>query len=243
MSLDKLSSRPLYAQLEKAILAEINSGRARPGDRLPSERELAEAHGISRQTVRQTINQLVLQGILYRQQGKGTYVRSRETAIGRIHLTGVTQFFFDWSQQTTVWRVPPHVVAAPDLVARLLSVEPDSPVVSVEYVQHNRGVAVSHVRSWILAEFSPLLLAGPCCEASILDLLLNRCGQQIAASRDRIEPATASPQEAELLDVPRGSAVQQVTGCFLTAAGRPVEAHRSLIRADRFHLDFEFQFD
>jgi GntR family transcriptional regulator len=243
VSLDKSSSRPLYAQLEQAILGDINAGRARPGDRLPSERELAEAHGISRQTVRQTINQLVLQGILYRQPGKGTYVRSRETAIGRVHLTGITRFYFDWAQQTTVWHRPPHLTPAPDFVAALLQVDPHSPVVAVEHVQYHRGMAVSYVRSWILGEFGPSLLAGPCCEASILDLLLNRCDLQIAASRDRIEPATAGPQEAEMLTVPSGSAVQRVTGCFMTAAGRPVEAHRSLIRAERFHLEFEFQFD
>ncbi len=242
-SVDKSSSQPLYLQLEQAILRQIDAGLARPGDRLPSERELAYRYGISRQTVRQTINQLVRQGLLYRQPGKGTYVRTQETTIGRIHVTGVTRLVFDWSQQTTVWLGQPRVVPAPGFAAELLDIEPDSPVVFIKHVQHSRGVPVNYFRSWIPGEFEEWLLAGPYRDASILDLLLNRCGLQIAASQDRIEPATADGEEAVALALPPGSAVQRVVGCLITAAGRPVEAHRSLIRGDRFHLEFEFQFE
>jgi GntR family transcriptional regulator len=240
---DKSSSQPLYLQLEQAILHQIDTGLARPGDRLPSERELADRYDISRQTVRQTLNQLVLQGLLYRQQGKGTYVRTQETTISRIHVTGVTRLVFDWSQQTTVWLGQPRLLPAPGFVAKLLQTEPDSPVVFIEHVQRSRGVPVNYFQSWVPGEFGEWLLTGPYRDASILDLLLNRCGLQITASRDRIEPATADGEEAAVLALPPGSAVQQVVGCLVTPASRPVEAHRSLIRGDRFHLEFEFQFE
>jgi len=65
---------PKYMQLKDRLLSWIASGQYRPGDKLPSENELAEQYGLSRQTVRQAIGELVQEGWLVREQGKGTFV-------------------------------------------------------------------------------------------------------------------------------------------------------------------------
>ncbi len=65
---------PKYLQLKEEILSWIAGGRYRPGDKLPSENELAEQFSLSRQTVRQSIGELVQEGWLAREQGKGTFV-------------------------------------------------------------------------------------------------------------------------------------------------------------------------
>lgn len=65
---------PKYVQLKEEIVAWIAAGKFLPGDKLPSENELAEQFGLSRQTVRQSIGELVQDGWLSREQGKGTFV-------------------------------------------------------------------------------------------------------------------------------------------------------------------------
>ncbi len=65
---------PKYLQLKEEVLSWIAGGRFRPGDKLPSENELAEQFNLSRQTVRQSIGELVQEGWLSREQGKGTFV-------------------------------------------------------------------------------------------------------------------------------------------------------------------------
>ncbi len=65
---------PKYIQLKEQLLSWIASGRYRPGDKLPSENELAEQFSLSRQTVRQSLGELVQEGWLAREQGKGTFV-------------------------------------------------------------------------------------------------------------------------------------------------------------------------
>ena len=242
LTLDKSKPQPLYLQLEQAILQQIDAGLALPGDRLPSERELSEVLEISRQTVRQTINQLVLHGLLYRQPGKGTYVRPSKTSAGRSQVAIGSHLVFDWDQQTTVWLGAPRVVPAPAFAAALLHVEPASPLVSFEHVQISRGMPVNYFRSWVPVEFEQPLLSSPLDEPSILDLLLHRCGVNVAASRDRIEPSTAGPEEAASLGIPPGSSVQLLTGTFVTATGRLIEAHKMVIRGERFHLEFESHF-
>ncbi|BBI31724.1 GntR family transcriptional regulator [Cohnella abietis] len=73
------SQSPKYLQLKEEILSWLASGRYRPGDKLPSENELAEQYSLSRQTVRQSIGELVQEGWIAREQGKGTFV-SKQSA-------------------------------------------------------------------------------------------------------------------------------------------------------------------
>jgi len=74
---------PKYMQLKEEILSWIAGGQFRPGDKLPSENELAERFSLSRQTVRQSIGELVQEGWLVREQGKGTFV-GRQTSERRL---------------------------------------------------------------------------------------------------------------------------------------------------------------
>ncbi|WP_308635498.1 GntR family transcriptional regulator [Paenibacillus silvisoli] len=70
----KEKALPKYVQLKREILEWIEAGKLRPDEQMPSENEIAEQFGISRQTVRQTLGELEQEDRLYRIQGKGTFV-------------------------------------------------------------------------------------------------------------------------------------------------------------------------
>ncbi|MDQ7848816.1 MAG: FadR/GntR family transcriptional regulator [Armatimonadota bacterium] len=65
----------VYEAVAAQIQAQIAEGRLRPGDRLPPERELAQAFGVSRDSVRDAIRVLELAGLVVPRQGEGTVVR------------------------------------------------------------------------------------------------------------------------------------------------------------------------
>lgn len=65
---------PLYRRLMDYLLEEIDAGRLQPGQQIPLERELSERFRMSRMTVRHALNELVNEGMLFRHQGKGTFV-------------------------------------------------------------------------------------------------------------------------------------------------------------------------
>ncbi len=73
-SLNKSSYIPLYKQLVDQFVSQIRSGELVTGTRMPSEREIAEGYQVSRTTARQAIDELVNQSLVYREQGKGTFV-------------------------------------------------------------------------------------------------------------------------------------------------------------------------
>ena len=69
-------AEPLYQALENQIREKIDAGLLIPGDLIPSEPQLAEQMNVSQGTVKKAIDNLVWQGLLYRHQGKGTFVSS-----------------------------------------------------------------------------------------------------------------------------------------------------------------------
>lgn len=68
------SSAPLYKEVEREIMQCLARGEWKPGERLPSEPELAARFGVAVFTIRAGIQKLVESGVLLRRQGKGTYV-------------------------------------------------------------------------------------------------------------------------------------------------------------------------
>ncbi|MBJ6360476.1 GntR family transcriptional regulator [Paenibacillus sp. GCM10012307] len=74
--------------LKREILSWITTMQFRPHDKLPSENEIAERFGMSRQTVRQSLGELEQEGRLYRVQGKGTFVAEPSTEAQRTSVSG-----------------------------------------------------------------------------------------------------------------------------------------------------------
>src|SRR5258708_39864193 len=85
------SPLPRYYQLKEIIRERIRSGEWKPGELIPSERELSEQYKISRMTARQAITELVNEGMFYREQGKGTFVSRHKITQQLIRLTGFTE--------------------------------------------------------------------------------------------------------------------------------------------------------
>jgi len=80
----------LYDRVKDAIRTDIAAGKLRPGDRVAKERELADAHGVSRITVKKAIADLVLEGVLEHQpERRGTFVRQRGGPNGSPHFIAV----------------------------------------------------------------------------------------------------------------------------------------------------------
>ncbi|HLZ81606.1 MAG TPA: GntR family transcriptional regulator [Ktedonobacteraceae bacterium] len=73
-TLERSNPLPLYYQLKEVLKQQIRSGHLAPHSAIPSEPELVTGYHVSRATVRQALSELVHEGLLYRQHGKGTFV-------------------------------------------------------------------------------------------------------------------------------------------------------------------------
>ncbi len=76
-ALERSNPLPLYYQLKEVLRQQIQAGHLAPHTAIPSEPELVTRYQVSRATVRQALTELVNEGLLYRQHGKGTFVREQ----------------------------------------------------------------------------------------------------------------------------------------------------------------------
>ncbi|MFT4940956.1 MAG: GntR family histidine utilization transcriptional repressor, partial [Paraglaciecola sp.] len=74
---NKSSVQARFVQIKSAVLDKIESGEMRPGDKVLSENKLAASFGVSRMTARRALSELVVEGILARSQGVGTFVSDK----------------------------------------------------------------------------------------------------------------------------------------------------------------------
>jgi DNA-binding GntR family transcriptional regulator len=77
--IDRRSIIPLYYQLAESLREKIHSGEFGIGDQIPTERDLMQAHSLSRNTVRQALSILANEGLIIRDHGHGTYVSNLST--------------------------------------------------------------------------------------------------------------------------------------------------------------------
>lgn len=91
--LNPQSPIPLYRQLADFLAGCIRTGEYPPGSRIPSEPQLAAAHGIGRPTARQAVDMLVRKGLLIRQRGSGTYVCEPQQEVNLFSLEGTRASF------------------------------------------------------------------------------------------------------------------------------------------------------
>ncbi|AZN43901.1 GntR family transcriptional regulator [Paenibacillus albus] len=103
---------PKYVQLKIEITNWIETGKLQPDEQMPSENEIAEQFGMSRQTVRQALGELEQEGRLYRMQGKGTFVaKPREEQYAEVRTIGlVTTYISDY--------IFPHIVRGAEAAVR-----------------------------------------------------------------------------------------------------------------------------
>jgi len=100
LKLDRRSDVPLYRQLKRAILGEIESGRLAPGDRVPPEIEWSKTLGVSQITVIQALRELVREGYLSRHRGKGTFVTRAHKRVVTVAMSDVGALTDQFMRQT-----------------------------------------------------------------------------------------------------------------------------------------------
>src|SRR5260370_29618718 len=124
----KNSPLPRYYQLKEIMRERVRSGEWKPGDLIPSERELGEKYGISRMTARQALTDLVNEGLFYRDQGKRTFLSQRKITQQLIHLTWFTEDIRARGQRPATKRLSSAMRPAAPSTADTLRLTPATPI-------------------------------------------------------------------------------------------------------------------
>jgi len=239
IQLDHDSAIPLHVQLEQALAQQIVAGQWRPGDIIPSERDLQRMAGVSRATVRQAIGTLISKGMLRRSHGRGTFV-----AQPRIEQTlhKVYSFAEQIQQQGRTLEdriIQRRVTVAGHDLATPLGVAPGEPLIHIQRVRTLEGTPFTLDNFYISQRLCPdLLEIEP--NGSLYRLLEERYGLPVLRSTDTLEPIAADRATAFYLQVSPGTPLMYVERVGYTHGDLPLHIARNYVRGDmcrfRIHL-------
>jgi len=233
--LDQDSPIPLYLQIEQRIGRAVQVGDLAPMTRVSSDLELASILGVSRMTARKAVDQLVAEGLLFRRQGKGTFVAQPKIAHGLSTQLSFGQAMTGLGLQLSTTVLQGGMAPAPDDVASALDLVPGASSVYIRRLRIVGGEPAAIHTSYL-----------PGCYGAILDADLRgsltsamaSVGARVEHSRDSVEAVVASSEEAEVLSIEPGSPLLMIEGVAF-AAGTPVRYTKALYRGDRFKFSVD----
>ncbi|WP_342363813.1 GntR family transcriptional regulator [Terrarubrum flagellatum] len=227
--LDERSSTPLYLQLADLLRTCISQGQIKVGDALPAEREISQASGISRVTVRKALDTLLKEGLLSRRQGSGTYIAPRIEQPAAV-LAGFSADMANRGFIADAILIECRVGVATPEEAMTLSLSVDAAVARLTRVRTADGEPLAIERAVIPAVFLPQPeKVGPS-----LYTALGARGFRPVRGLQRLQASLATSQEAKLLSIPVGAAILRIERRTFLANGAAVEFTRSAYRGDRY---------
>jgi GntR family transcriptional regulator len=225
---------PLHVQLADSIRAQVAAGVFRPGDQLPTERELMETYGLSSSTVRQGVLALVREGLLYRKAGKGTFVAQPPIARDLLSFSGFSEEalargFTPGSRLVTAnWCSPSPTVSAE------LAVDEGDKVYAIERVRTVDREVVALESVWLPPRFGQDVSKYNLTNTSLTTILEHELKLKLARAEQAIRATSANARLSRLLEVKQGAPLLQIDRTAVLADDRVVYFSSSHYRADRY---------
>ena len=232
---------PLYKVVENFLQERITAGELAPGDLIPSEPQLAKHLSVSTGTVKKAIENLVHQNLLYRHQGKGTYV-------SRIDFNNSLFRFFSYGTHSgnpvRIRKQTPvrELRKGSDKICQRLNVPVDTDMVYIERVGFRDEKAVLVEKCWWVADLVRGLEKE---EVHIPDLLyavvVDQFNLPIIRSEESLTAEIADQATASRLGIKVGDPLVVLHRLTYSKNNQPVEFRITRGRADSFSYRTEIR--
>jgi GntR family transcriptional regulator len=224
---------PLYHQMYLVLRQKISEGAFDPGTPLPSEHQLAEQFGVSRVTVRRTLDSLELEGLVQRRHGVGTFPISRPVEFrDRYNIGGLTDPEARLGATAAVVTLESGWVGVPPFLASRFGGEGDQ-VLRIARIRSFRGEPFTVMTSYVAARYGVQMSRRQMQEVAVPTALLE-LGVELMRAEQSISATVADEVAARRLAVPVGSALLVMTTLFTDRRDAPVAFIEALYRPDRY---------
>jgi GntR family transcriptional regulator len=235
--LTRTSATPFHKQIEHSLLQAITRGELPPHSRIPSERELMKRWEVSRITVRQALNGLVLKGYLYSVPGKGFFVADRREQLNEFAaLLSFSEAARARNQVPRSRVLLAQLIPASQSLAQLLHLHPGAELVELVRLRYLDDVPVGIQKNWLPHAYCQGILDLDFSEASLYSVLREHYGWRLEQGRMTISARLAKPEEAELLGITVSDPVLTVDQVTFSTAQKPIEVSLGIFHPQRYPL-------
>ena len=235
--LTRTTDEPSHTRIEQWLKRRIADGHLVPDDKLPPEEELSAALGVSRMTLRQALGSLEAAGVVERRRGRagGTFIREQQIDVDLTGLPGFTEQMSRHNLRAGARVVSVRSMRAERTVAAALELTSGKDVFEIIRVRSaNReplALEETYLPCHLFAGLDRHRLTG-----SIYAIMRKDYDLAPHDAQEWLEPALASDEHAELLDIKPGAPLMLVTRTSYTVAGVAVEHAYDRYRADRTRI-------
>ena len=222
---------PKYLQLREILRKRMVSDYE-VGQRLPSEQALREEFGLSRETVREALRGLELEGLIERHRAQGTFLIRKPDGVDE-RLTGLTEDFSALHLNTHAKVLHAGPVAA--TTDQALFAPLGTTVFLVSRLRYFNGSPLALHDAYFSVEIGEQISRLDLRNTSLVRELEETLGLACFEEREHIEAVCANPAQAEALHIEPGAALLVLTRYFVTAGRAPLVLFRSYYRADRYY--------
>jgi GntR family transcriptional regulator len=240
---------PPYMQVIAHIRGQIENGELRPGDMVPSDRQIADEYQISRATAQKVLTSLRAEGLVESVPGVGTRVLALTTKLhhtGRDRASAVRRTGRIYSAGEYARILTAEITAPPEEVATALGLETGAPAIRRLRVTYGPGDrALSTSTSWYdaaLADSAPRLLEAERIPEGSWAYLEAQTGRRAVYGQDSITARLATTEEIALLQLSEPAAVKQSITVLRDGENSVVEYGVSINGGDRQSV-YEYELD
>jgi GntR family transcriptional regulator len=231
--IDNAQVLPLYHQVAGILRQRIDDGIYPVGGRLLAEDELAAEFDVSRATIRQAVGELVMEGLVVRRQGRGTYVQARDALVLQQRFRGsLGELIYESHRAKTSNLELSHDAQVPVQIAEVLQLDsPRGTIVKRTRTMDDQPFALTI--TYLPPDLGAHLTQAGLRKKALMELLMDN-GVILSSATQAIRARLADLDVCSQIDVEVGAAVLMVERVVHDSTGRPVEYVRSWYRGDRY---------
>ena len=233
---------PKYFVLKQIIQKKVEAGEYDEDRMIESERELMETYQLSRITVRKAIDELVNEGILYRIQGKGTYVKGGGQTQNLIRLSSCTEDVLRLGRVPSKKTMCTDKIPADEKLGRRLHVPQGEPLFMFGRVTYADAEPLNYTMTYLPEKIFPGLDCYDLEKRSLYDIIEKEYQVRITKARRTIEAVLPYSQIAGYLEIEESQPVilfHCITYGMVQGKEIPIETFHCYYRTDqyRFYID------
>jgi len=207
---------------------------------VPPESELMERHKVSRTTIRQVLDMLVNEGLIYRERGRGSFVAHPTLEEALVRIISFTDDMRQRGRKASTRVLASELVPAPQDIAERLQIEAGEELAHLKRLRLADDEPMSIEDSYLIHRYCPAILEGDY-ESGSLREVLEENGIRWSYAKQVIRAMAATDSLAKLLSVHFQAALLFIERISFSQQRIPVEFLRIYYRGDRYSLYNELQ--
>jgi len=225
---------PAYQRIQGKIRKTIETGGLRPGDAVPSERELARIHDVSLMTARHALASLEHEGAVERRRGVGTFVAAPKIHFNK--LMSYTEQMGSRSLNACSKVLLAKIIDDEQDVNARLALSPKSKVVKIERLRHAGDEPFALETCYLSAAQFSGLINSPLQRESLFATLERNYNIELGYADEEVDATAADQRTAELLGVPKREPLLRIRQVIYSTKGVVILYVIGMYRSDRHNL-------